>query len=239
MRQVMDRRAVVLDSHPLWLEAVERVLERVGVTVVSATTSADEAVAVVERERPDMLVVGSELDGADTGGFAIAQTTRTRYPELCVLLLGSDGSTAAVAAAFEAGASAYVLKSVHPDDLAAAVRQAFGPSIYFADSPVPQHKVPPARLAASEDAGLTRREVEILRLVAEGYSNAALARLLWVTEQTIKFHLSNVYRKLGVANRTEASRWAQIHGLLSDDGGDLDADTAVSAPSTLLAGSYA
>jgi len=67
------------------------------------------------------------------------------------------------------------------------------------------------------DAGLTRREVEILQLVAEGYSNAQLAKMLWVTEQTVKFHLSNIYRKLGVANRTEASRWAQLNGLLTTD----------------------
>jgi DNA-binding CsgD family transcriptional regulator len=62
---------------------------------------------------------------------------------------------------------------------------------------------------------LTRRELEILQLVAEGHSNTQLAKMLWVTEQTVKFHLSNVYRKLDVANRTEASRWAQLHGLLS------------------------
>ena len=62
---------------------------------------------------------------------------------------------------------------------------------------------------------LTRRELELLKLVAEGHSNAQVARMLWVTEQTVKFHLSNVYRKLGVANRTEASRWAQTRGLLS------------------------
>jgi DNA-binding CsgD family transcriptional regulator len=61
---------------------------------------------------------------------------------------------------------------------------------------------------------LTRRELEILRLVAEGHSNSQMARMLWVTEQTVKFHLSNIYRKLEVANRTEASRWAQVHGLL-------------------------
>jgi DNA-binding NarL/FixJ family response regulator len=67
----------------------------------------------------------------------------------------------------------------------------------------------------SKVLGLTRRESEILGLVAEGYSNAQLARMLWVTEQTVKFHLSNIYRKLHVANRTEASRWAQVHGLVS------------------------
>ena len=63
--------------------------------------------------------------------------------------------------------------------------------------------------------GLTRRELEILRLAAEGHSNSQLARMLWVTEQTVKFHLSNIYRKLNVANRTEASRWAQRNGILA------------------------
>jgi DNA-binding CsgD family transcriptional regulator len=57
--------------------------------------------------------------------------------------------------------------------------------------------------------------VEILRLVAEGHSNSALAKMLWVTEQTVKFHLANIYRKLDVANRTEASRWAHLNGVLN------------------------
>ena len=65
-----------------------------------------------------------------------------------------------------------------------------------------------------DEFGLTRRELEILQLVAEGDSNAQLAKMLWITEQTVKFHLSNIYRKLGVSNRTEAARWAQLHGLL-------------------------
>jgi DNA-binding CsgD family transcriptional regulator len=56
--------------------------------------------------------------------------------------------------------------------------------------------------------------MEILRLTAEGYSNAQMAKMLWVTEQTVKFHLSNIYRKLDVSNRTEASRWAQLNGML-------------------------
>ena len=99
-------------------------------------------------------------------------------------------------------------------DLASAIRQAFSHSVYLAGwrptAPQPVSK----KAEALESPGLTRRELEILRLVAEGHSNAQLARMLWVTEQTVKFHLSNVYRKLDVANRTEASRWAQVNGLL-------------------------
>ena len=64
---------------------------------------------------------------------------------------------------------------------------------------------------------MTQREVEILLLVAEGHTNRAIARMLWVTEQTVKFHLSNIYRKLHVSNRTEASRWAQMNDLLPEE----------------------
>lgn len=65
--------------------------------------------------------------------------------------------------------------------------------------------------------GLTRRELEVLRLVSRGATNRAVAATLWVTDQTVKFHLSNVYRKLGVRNRFEATRWAWENGLLEDD----------------------
>src|ERR687885_752341 len=78
------------------------------------------------------------------------------------------------------------------------------------------HRYEPAAAAATEsDCPLTDRELEILRLVAEGYTNGRIARELWVTEQTVKFHLSNTYRKLGVANRTEASRYAHVNDLVA------------------------
>src|SRR5205814_8328390 len=126
-------------------------------------------------------------------------------------------------AALGAGAVAYIVKTAHADDVAAAIRQSFEQSVYLATGRSPHVAVSGAPVAAArrsgsasvfDAAGLTRRELEILRLVAEGHSNASLAKMLWVTEQTVKFHLSNVYRKLDVSNRTEASRWAQLHGLL-------------------------
>jgi len=72
-------------------------------------------------------------------------------------------------------------------------------------------------------AGLTRRELEILRLVAQGHANSQVAKILWVTDQTIKFHLISMYRKLGVSNRTEASHWAVAQGLVRP-GDDLQDD---------------
>ena len=69
------------------------------------------------------------------------------------------------------------------------------------------------RSAAAEESPLSPRELEVLQLVAAGATNGEIARKLWVTEQTVKFHLSNIYRKLDVANRTEASRYAHLNGL--------------------------
>jgi DNA-binding NarL/FixJ family response regulator len=121
-------------------------------------------------------------------------------------------------AAFTAGASVYCGKRAAPDDLASAIRQAFEQSIYYAWTGTG----PAAATGDQQDlVGLTRREREILTLVAEGHSNAQLAKMLWVTEQTVKFHLSNIYRKLDVSNRTEASRWAQLHGLLPAGSGEV------------------
>jgi DNA-binding NarL/FixJ family response regulator len=138
---------------------------------------------------------------------------RSKVPSLKVVILSSENDPQWIEAAFDAGASAFVLKTVNPDDLAAAVRQAFSHSVYFPGSTRPTDQR--TRRESGELQGLTRRELEILRLVSEGHSNSELAKMLWVTEQTIKFHLSNIYRKLNVSNRTEASRWAQLHGVLS------------------------
>ena len=132
-------------------------------------------------------------------------------------MLSRNHETRYVDAALAAGASAYIVKTAHPDDVASAVRQAFEHSVYLPgmaeDTRGPATRLPSRQIPG----GLTRRELEILKLVAEGHSNATLARMLWVTEQTVKFHLSNVYRKLEVTNRTEASRWAQVNGLLGDE----------------------
>ena len=206
-----DRSAVIADPHPLWLDAVEQVLNRIGITVVGRTTSLKEAEALVRELSPDILI--SEIVSSDgqLDGLSLLEAVE-QIDGVRSIVLSLQYEPRHIDAALAAGAVAYVIKTAHPDDLASAIRQAFDHSIYLSASSVATRS---SREAAEDDGpGLTRRELEILQLVAEGHSNAQLARMLWVTEQTVKFHLSNVYRKLGVANRTEASRWAQLNGLL-------------------------
>jgi DNA-binding NarL/FixJ family response regulator len=215
MHAASAQTAVLLDEHPLWLDAVETVLHRLGVQVVGKATSPKEALAMVEEAQPDLLVAELPDSDGSIGGASLLVRARQLVPQLRAIVLSAHAHSEHIDSALQAGAAAYVVKTAHAEDFASAVRQSFDPSVFLAKTqaaPAPE----PVRSVEDDSAGLTRREREILRLVAEGHSNAQLAKMLWVTEQTVKFHLSNIYRKLDVANRTEASRWAQLHGLLAD-----------------------
>jgi DNA-binding NarL/FixJ family response regulator len=200
------RSAVLLDPHPLWLDALERVLGRAGVHVVAKTSSPRAALAAVELHDPDLLVTeietGEEVDGVTWLRRALELMSSGK-----AIVLSRHDAPELIDAALRAGAVAYVIKTAQTDDLASAVRQVFDHSVYLG-APDGQQASDGDVLAERFD--LTARELEILQLLVEGHSNAQLAHMLWVTEQTVKFHLSNIYRKLGVANRSEASRTAQL-----------------------------
>jgi two-component system, NarL family, response regulator DevR len=206
------RSALLVDRHPLWLDTIKAVVARADVRVAGTTSSSSEALELLDSLKPDLLVTGIHMPPGEINGIQLIRAARSRLPKVRAIVLSASTDQANVDAAFAAGARAYVIKTAHADDITAAVRQAFEHSIYFAP---PRAVGRPAEIPPENSAALTRRELQILQLVAEGHSNAELARMLWVTEQTIKFHLSNIYRKLEVSNRTEAGRWAQRAGLLA------------------------
>ncbi len=213
MTQYNGRTAVLVDHHPLWLDAVSMVVGDLGLTVVGTATSGREGLALVTEHRPDVLVTGIQMPDGDLDGIELVRKGNEIVPGLRAIVLSVYDDAKHIDAALASGAVAYVIKTAHPDDLRSAIRQAFAHSVYLPGSRPAAAQA--ARVATEDLPDLTRRELEILQLVAEGHSNTQLAKMLWVTEQTVKFHLSNVYRKLDVANRTEASRWAQLHGLLA------------------------
>jgi len=222
----VKRTAVIVDPHPLWLEAVEGVLERLDFEVVGKATAHSDALRRVQETNPDLLVaeIQSETSEDAAAGLRLIEGSRKACPRVRVVVLSNGADD--VDDAIGAGAHAYVVKSVHPDDLTSTIRQVFENSVFLAYNGSGQTGLEVSRIGdrvrESIDHGLTRRELEIVTLVSEGHSNAELGRMLWVTEQTVKFHLSNIYRKLGVSNRTEASRWAQLHGLLEARPVELD-----------------
>jgi DNA-binding NarL/FixJ family response regulator len=207
----VTRTAVALDQSTLWLHSIVRVLPVIGFSVAASTTSPEDMVALVETHRPQLLVAGIDSRPNGIGDFSCVREARARVPSLQVVVLSNVDLPRAVKAAFSAGAAAYVLKTARGDDFTLAIRQLYDRSIYLA------REVPVAEPAHDRSEVLTPRELEILQLVAEGHSNAELARMLMVGGQTVKFHLANIYQKLGVRNRTEASHWAHLHRVVSPE----------------------
>jgi len=183
------------------------------IEVIGRTHALEEALRLVRKHRPELLVVDLYGPaGIDADDFLRRVSTRLGNGKLIVLSSVDDPVVARRALA--GGAAAYVVKSEKLSDLDFAVRQALHRSIYL---PLGDSTSDPA--TAPDEPGpelLTARELEILRLAAEGNSNPEVARRLWITEQTVKFHLTNVFRKLGVSSRAEAARWARAHGVAGD-----------------------
>jgi DNA-binding NarL/FixJ family response regulator len=221
------RSGIILDDHPLWLEALEPFLREVGVDVLARARSPEHALALLAEHKPDLFITELRVNGRLEGAACVREALR-RFPGLKVIILSAYDDSASVDEALSAGAVAFVSKSAHPEDIAAAVRQVFTHSIFIAHQP--QRSGHRQSRQSRRLPGLTRREGEILELVAEGYSNGRVAKLLWVTDQTVKFHLSNIYRKLGVANRTEATHWALMHRLTGEAGGQAEPQVSVVLP---------
>lgn len=206
-------KAVVLHEYPMWRDALTEIVESLDYRVVRATASADDALRLIDSENAALLVAGLTDNGERT--IEVVRRARSDHMDLKAVVLSTSYDEAEAAQAVAAGAFAYIVETTPPEDIRAAIRQGIQASVFLGPGePTPGLPELPAARRARE--ALTKRELEILRLVSEGSSNADVARKLWVTEQTVKFHLSNIYRKLGVANRTEAARWAQLTGLLED-----------------------
>ena len=204
------RKAVALDPHPLCHTALATLLARFDIDLVGAATSARTAETLLQEHRPDLLVLEMDLAEGHDAALRMILRSREQAPELTVIVLSGTDDRGVIDAAFDAGASAYVLKTSDPEAIAIAIRQAFEPSLFLArpqERPVPTSDNQLLRK-------LTRRELEILQLVSGGRSNRQVAEILWVADQTVKFHLANIYRKLGVRSRFEAARWARESGIL-------------------------
>jgi two-component system nitrate/nitrite response regulator NarL len=203
----MTVRILMADDHPLFLEGLRGSLESDGgFEIVGEAREGSQVMPLIHQTDPDAVVLDMHMPGID--GIACISRIRRSYPDVKIVMCSMEEATEQVQAAFLAGACGYVVKTIEPRDIAPAIRQAItGPAL----QPVGAHPADDSRVARA--AGLTTREIEILRYVARGQSNKTIARELWVTEQTVKFHLSNVYRKLSIANRTEAARWAFSRGL--------------------------
>ena len=207
-------RVVLVDDHPLFVEALRAAVERAGLEVAGTASRGDELMNLMETVEADAVLLDLAMPGLD--GYECLEQLRERHPNTRVIVVSATDDQENIRRALDSGAVCFVGKAADPNDLAGAVHVLLSDSIHLE---VPRAARPGPRSTAANGAAaalLTPRELEILRLASDGLSNSEMAKQLWVTDQTIKFHLSNIYRKLEVSNRTGASRWAREHGLLDD-----------------------
>jgi len=213
---------IIVDDHRVVRQGVRAFLEtHPDITVVAEAASGQEAVHLAARHAPDVMLMDLVMPGMD--GVETTRAVKRTSPRTQVIVLTSYHEDEHIFPAIRAGAISYLLKDVAPEALADAVRKA-------ARGEAVLHPRVAARLiqelhaaretsssaTASPFAELTERELEVLRLVAQGMSNAAIAEQLVISERTVKSHVSNILSKLHLSDRTQAAVYAWRKGLMND-----------------------
>lgn len=202
-------RVLIADDHPLVLAGIRRTLERSEeIEVVGEAASGSQVLAMIERRAPEVVLLDLHMPGV--AGTELIAEIRSSHPETKTLILSAAEDRASIDAALSAGASAYIVKSVQPADLSSIIRQVASGVVFHA--PSRGGAAAPTQPDAEEPL-LTEREQTVLEAVAAGLTTSAISGQLWVSEHTVKFHLTNIYRKIGVSNRAGAVRYALEHGL--------------------------
>jgi DNA-binding NarL/FixJ family response regulator len=210
-------RVVIADDQPLVRSGLRMILEaEPDISVVAEAADGDEAVAVVLAERPDVLLLDVQMPGAD--GIAALQRIAAADAPTRVLILTTFDLDEYVHRAMRAGASGFLLKDMPGEDIVAAVRQAArGADPLLAPSVtrrlIERFAAAPPKPDTAELDRLTAREVEVLRLIGRGMSNAEIARALFIGETTVKTHVARVLMKLGLRDRVHAAIAAHRAGL--------------------------
>ena len=190
------------------LAAVRRALERAAeVEVVGEVDDATRVVPAVGEVRPDAVLLDIRMPQLD--GLTCLERLKKLYPDVAVVILSTFGGDEHLDAARDRSASGYIVKTVDPLGLGSMIAEAVRSPDFLVFRPTSAEAEP----TTEEDLGLSERELAILRALARGLTNKEIGRELWVSEQTVKFHLRNIYRKLDLNSRTEAARYAIAHGL--------------------------
>ena len=201
-------RVLVADDHRLMLAAVRRALaDAPDFEIVHEVSIGSHVLPAVRETKPDVVLLDLRMPELD--GLACLERLQKHDPDVAVVILSSYSDPEQIEAARRGGARGYVVKTVEPVDLAAVLRTALAGTafeVWGADDPEP------AGAPVDGTTALSERETAVLDAVARGLSNREIGRQLWISEQTVKFHLRNVYRKLGISSRTEAARYAYRTG---------------------------
>jgi DNA-binding NarL/FixJ family response regulator len=201
-------RLAVVDDHVIVRNGLEQLLATTDdIELVGMAANGLEAIDLVAKLKPDVVLMDlsmPEMDGIEATKRIVAE-----YPDVRVLVLTSFSDQSRIMEALRAGAEGYLLKHSEPDEIANAVR-----AVYEGGSPLDPKAARvllDSRRTSADSDTLTDREREVLLLVRGGLANKQIARKLGISERTVKAHLTNVFQRLGVTDRTQAALWASEH----------------------------
>lgn len=211
---------LLVDDHAIWRGGVRSMLEDTEFEVIGEAASGKEAVEAVRRlstagSLPDIILLDIRMAGGD--GLDALSTLNAEHPQVCVVMLTTYDNPTFLARAVANGASGYLLKGIGRDEMFAALRAvADGEMLLSAQDLNRALRGISQEAAQAEDLihPLSERELEVLRLLATGLSNRDMARLLFISECTVKTHVEHIINKLGVCDRVQAAVWAARRGLL-------------------------
>ena len=203
-------RLLIADDHAVVRTGLTQLLSAVDdIELVGAATDGEQAVALCAELAPDVVLMDLEMPALD--GIEATRRIKEAQPEVAVVILTSFADRERILRALDAGAAGYLLKDAEPDELTRAVHAAAR-----GDAPLDPRAgraLLSARTALSPADSLSDREREVLAMVAEGLPNKLIARELGISEKTVKAHLTNVFRRIDVTDRTQAALWAERNGL--------------------------
>jgi DNA-binding NarL/FixJ family response regulator len=200
-------RVCLVDDHPTFRAGLRALLEASGIEVAGEAANGTEALDCARETEPDVVLMDLSMPGLD-GVEATRRITR-ELPQIPVVVLTSFSDRARIVDALDSGAVGYLLKDADPDELIRGVQAAAAGQSPL--DPRAAREVLASRQGAGDGAALSPREAEVLRLLASGHPNKVIALRLGISEKTVKNHLSAVFQKIGVTDRTQAALWARRH----------------------------
>jgi DNA-binding NarL/FixJ family response regulator len=206
-------RVAIADDHRVVRVGLEQLLATFhDVELVGSAPGGAEAVAICTAERPDVLVL--DLSMPEVDGIEVTRRLREASPDTRVIVFTSFSDRDRILEALDAGAIGYLLKDAEPEEIHAAIGAAARGEAPLA--PKAAAELLAAHRSRPEAPELSPREREVLRLVVDGLANKQIARRLGISEKTVKGHLTNLFQRIGVADRTQAALWAERTGALRD-----------------------
>jgi DNA-binding NarL/FixJ family response regulator len=201
-------RVVIADDHAVVRSGLDQLLGTADdIELVGSAANGAEAIELALAARPDVVLMDLSMPVVD--GTEATRQIAAAAPDVRVVVLTSFADDRHIAEALDAGAIGYILKHADPDELLDAVRAAANGDAPL--DPKAARVLLDARRRPGRPADLSKREEEVLRLVAEGLANKLIARRLGISERTVKAHLTNIFSRLGVTDRTQAALWARDH----------------------------